>query len=537
MAVAAAVPAVSAAAATAGEPAGEPWLHRIERGDTLIGLRARLLQPQARWQDLQRLNRIANPRRLQPGSLLKIPLSMLRHQPAAAEVLHVHGEVFLEGPGGRRPLAAAAAVAAGEQIVTGPQSSASLRFADGTRTAVGPESRLRVQDHARLGSGTPVQMLLQLERGSVQAEVPVLQPPSRLELGTPVVNLGVRGTEFRARVDGEGRTLAEVVRGRVAVGAQLVDAGFGTRAEAGAVLAPQPLLPAPALQGLPPRLERTLLRLPLAADGGAQHYRLQVQDRSTPPRLLAEGVFAPPLASWLLPLPDGDYRLLARAADGQGIEGQDAQADFELAARPEPPFLLRPRADESLDRDPIVLAWARNPEAVRYRLQVAATDDFAQPVLARDDVQATEAELSLPPGRYHWRVASVRADGHRGPWSDAQALRRLEPPLQPPVNQPPRLDEAGVTVSWSAADLAGARYQLQVAADEAFSAPSVDLVTDETRRQLPGLAPGRHFVRVRTLAPDQRHSEFGTAQIVEVPEPPPSRWWLWLLPLPLLLLP
>jgi hypothetical protein len=547
MAVAVAAPAVSAAsaaaatAAPAGEGAGELWLHRIERGDTLIGLHARLLQPQVRWQELQRLNRIANPRRLQPGSTLKIPLSMLRRQPAAAEVLHVHGEVFLEGPGGsRRPLAAAAAVAAGEQIVTGPQSSASLRFADGTRTALGPDSRLRVQDHARLGSGAPVQMRLQLERGSVQTRVPALQPPTRLELGTPVVNLGVRGTEFRARVD-DGRTLAEVVQGRVAVGAQLVEAGFGTRAEAGAVLAPQPLLPAPALQGLAPRLERTLLRLALPAGSGVQHYRLQVHDRGTPSRLLAEGVFAAPLASWLLPLPDGSYRLLARAADDQGIEGQDAQADFELAARPEPPFLLRPRADESLDQDPLVLTWSRNPEAARYRLQVAASDDFAQPVLARDDVAATEAELSLtslPPGRYHWRVASVRADGHRGPWGDAQALVRLAPPPQPPVQQPSRLDETGITLSWSAAALAGARYQLQVAADAAFGAPSVDLVTDETRRFLPGLAPGRHFVRVRTLAPDQRHSEYGTAQIVEVPEPPPpSRWWLWLLPLTLLLVP
>lgn len=536
MAVAAAVPAASAAApARVSSDSGELWLHRIERGDTLIGLHARLLQPQVRWQDVQRLNRIADPRRLQPGSTLKIPYSMLRSRPAAAEVLHVHGEVFLEGPAGRRPLAAAAVVAVGEQVVTGPQSSASLRFADGTRTALGPDSRLRVGDHARLGGGAPVQMRLQLERGSVQTEVPALQPPTRLELRTPVVNLGVRGTEFRARVD-DGHTLAEVVQGRVAVGAQLVDAGFGTRAEAGGVvLAPQPLLPPPALQGLPPRLERTLLRLPLAAGGGVQHVRLQVQDRGTPPRLLAEGVFTPPLASWLLPLPDGDYRLLARAADGSGIEGHDAQADFELAARPEPPFLLRPRADESLDQDPIVLAWSRNPEAVRYRLQVAAGEDFAQPVLARDELDATQAEVSLPPGRYQWRVASVRADGRRGPWGDAQALRRLEPPPQPPRHLPAQLDETGITVSWSAVGLAGARYQLQVAADDAFSAPSVDRVTGETRERLAGLAVGRHFVRVRTLAPDQRHSDYGTAQIVEVPEPPaPSRWWLWLLPLMLL---
>ncbi|MCA0241054.1 MAG: FecR domain-containing protein [Proteobacteria bacterium] len=545
MAVAAAVPAASAALPAAPVPAtaaaGELWSYRIERGDTLIGLHARLLQPQARWQEVQRLNGIANPRRLQPGSTLQIPYAMLRRQPAAAEVLHVHGEVFVEGPDGRRPLAAAAEVAAGEQIVTGPQSSASLRFADGTRTALGPDSRLRVQEHARLGGGAPVQMQLQLERGSVQADVPVQQPPSQMQIRTPVVNLGVRGTAFRARVD-DGLTLAEVVHGRVAVGAQAVDGGYGTRAEAGGiVLTPQPLLPAPALDGVPRRLERVLLQLPLAADGGVHHVRLQVHDRGTPSRLLAEAVFTPPLASWRLPLPDGEYRLLARAADGRAIEGQDAQLDFELAARPEPPFLLRPRADESLDQEPIVLAWSRNPEAARYRLQVAAAgDDFAKPLLTRDDLDAAQAEVSLPPGRYRWRVAGVRADGHPGPWGDAQAMRRLQPPPQPPDQQPARLDDGGVTVSWSAAGVAGARYQLQVAADAAFSAPRIDRETADTQERLAGLEPGRYFVRVRTLASeasDGREGAFGTAQIVDVPEPPPSRWWWWLLPFTLLLVP
>ncbi|MFO1268882.1 MAG: FecR domain-containing protein [Rubrivivax sp.] len=36
-----------------------------------------------------------------------------------------------------------------------------------------------------------------------------------LELRTPAVNLGVRGTEFRSRVEG-ARTVAEVTQGRVA---------------------------------------------------------------------------------------------------------------------------------------------------------------------------------------------------------------------------------------------------------------------------------------------------------------------------------
>lgn len=524
----------SAGPAVPGPALGDTWAHRIARGDTLIGLHARLMRPDARWQDVQRLNRISNPRRLQPGSSLFIPLSMLRQQQATAEVLHVHGQVFVEGAGGRQALAAAASVREGDLVVTGGQSSASLRFADGTRTAIGPDSRLRVERHARLGASGQVETRLRLDGGSVDTQVPVLQPAARVELRTPVVNLGVRGTDFRTRIDGD-RTVAEVNQGRVAVGPQPVDGGFGTTAAASGVNPPRPLLPPPDLMALPARVERLQLALPLAAAPAVQRYRLQLYDGTQPDRLLLDGLFQPPLALWPLTLPDGRYRLQARAVDADGIEGRDASAAFDLAARPEPPFLLRPRANESLQDTAVSLAWSRNPDAARYRLQVSASDSFDQPVFARDDLVDPEATLSLPPGRYRWRVASVRADGHAGPWGDPQAWESVAPPPQPPLSRPARLDDAGLVVSWSAAPQADARYQLQVAATPEFSAPLIDITTERTEHLLAALPPGSYHVRVRIVSAAAGPSAFGNAQLVQVPEAA-GRWWLWLLPLPLLLL-
>lgn len=520
--------------AVAADLAAESWTYRIERGDTLIGLHARLMRPESRWQDVQRLNRIGNPRRLQPGSRLLIPLAMLRQQQAAAEVLHAHGQVHVESAGGRQALAAAATVNEGDLVVTGAQSSASLRFADGTRAAIGPDSRLRVERHARLGVSGRVDTSLRLDGGSVDTQVPLRQPAARVELRTPVVNLGVRGTDFRTRIDGD-RTVAEVNQGRVAVGPQPVDGGFGTTAAAQGVNPPRPLLPAPDLGVMPARIERLQLAVPLAAAPGVQRYRLQVYDGAQPDRLLLDGLFQPPLALWPLTLPDGRYRLQARAADGDGIEGHDASAPFDLAARPEPPFLLRPRANEALQDAAVALAWSRNPEAARYRLQVSASDGFEQPLVSRDDLVEPDITLALPPGRYRWRVASVRADGHAGPWGDAQAWQSLPPPPLPPQSRPARVDDAGLVLSWSAAPQADARYQLQVADSADFSAPRVDITTERTEHRLADLPPGSYHVRVRIVGAAAGPSAFGNPQLVQVPEAA-GRGWLWWLTLPLLLL-
>ena len=97
---------LSSGAALAQRPADDHWIYLIERGDTLIGLHARLMRPEADWRVVQRLNRIADPHRLQPGSALRIPLALLREEAASAEVLHVHGEVWSERAGAeRQPLA------------------------------------------------------------------------------------------------------------------------------------------------------------------------------------------------------------------------------------------------------------------------------------------------------------------------------------------------------------------------------------------------------------------------------------------------
>lgn len=525
-------------AAASAQPMGELWDYRIQPGDTLIGLHTRLMRPDASWRAVQKLNRVADPRRLRPGSVLRIPVAFLQGEAVSAEVLHIHGEVFVERSGGpREALKASATLQAGDLISTGPQSSASLRFVDGSTALLGPGGRLRIERHARmLGSGA-ADTRLRMEAGGVETRVVPARPAPRFELRTPVVNLGVRGTDFRARLDG-ARVLAEVLEGRVALGPQRLDAGFGAAASAERVTPPRPLPAPPQLASLPARVERLPLQLAFAPAAGAtpesMRYRAQVFEATPPGRLLLDGLFDQPAAAWPDNLPDGAYELRVRAADGDGIEGLTARQAFTLKARPEPPFQLQPRAGEKLTQETVNFVWARHPEAVRYRLQVSTQHDFSPLIVDRADITATGFSVRLPVGTYHWRLSSVRAGDDLGPWGDAQVLLRQEPPPPPaaPAAEPPQTTDAGVVIRWAAVPLPGVSYRLQVARDAAFTQLLVDETTTQSERMLPKPEPGTYHVRVSAIAADGRAGGFGPAQMLEVPG---TTWWPWLLPLLLLL--
>lgn len=539
--------AAVAAPTAAAQPAAEEWVHIVAPGDTLLGLKARWLRPEARWQTLQKLNRIADPRRLKPGAPLRIPVSLLREEPAQAEVLHSHGEVWLDRPGAsRQALQAATVLLAGDTVITGPQSSASLRFADGTRTLVGPQSRLQLERLRRLGPSGAVDSRLRQDSGSLETRVPPEKPPKRFQIRTPTANLGVRGTEFRNRVDGE-RTLVEVLQGRVEAGTQPVAAGFGVVATTSGVGTPQALPARPDLSTLPDRVERLPLQLAIGAaigsPSGAARYRAQVFAAATASaaeaadQLLLDGLFDQPIAQWPQSLADGRYELRVRALNAQGLEGIDGRKIFTLSARPEPPFLLRPRAGERLGDESVTLAWSRNPGASSYRVQVSPNADFSPPLVDLPGLASTETQLPLPLGVQHWRMAAVRAKGDQGPWSDTRVFERTATPAPPPppgapTPQTSRTSDEGLILAWSAAPAGGVSYQIQVARDPAFTSLVLDEKTERTEVLFPRPEPGTYYVRMRTLASDGRAGAFGTVQVIEVPR---SLWWLWLLPLLLLL--
>lgn len=521
-----------ASLAQAGQPG---WNYRIQPGDTLIGLAENYLDARHGWRDLQKLNQVADPLKLPPGGRLLLPIAWLQRESSVAKAIFVQGEVQLtRGGQAAQPLAAGTELRSGDLLHTGKQSALSLRFVDGSRLLLEPDSELRVEQLLVYGRSAIPAMQLRLQQGGAANQVqPDVQQPPRYELRTPALNLGVRGTEFRVQASADA-TRVQVLEGQVAAGSQALNAGQGALARAGAALAVQTLLPAPELAGLPARLEHLPLQFAWPAQPGAVAYRVQIFSEGRFEQLLLDGRFERPQANWpdLQHLPDGRYSLRLRAIDDLGLEGRAAEALLTLKARPEPPFMRAPVADALVYGDAANFSWTRAQAAQRYRLQVASTPDFAAPLLLdRADLAGVQQDLPLPPGRYHWRVASIAVNTEGddpGPFGPVQSFSvRPEPPS--PAIQPPELGDE-VVLRWQAAP-PGWRYQLQWSADPQFQGSPRTLDLDEPQARLPRPAPGSYYLRLRAIDEQGHAGPYGGTQQIDVPHPR----WLWLLPLILLL--
>lgn len=509
------------------------WRYVIQPGDTLITLTDAWLASPKTWRDLQQLNRVPDPLRLRPGATLRMPIAWLRREASVAEAVFVKGDVQLRRGAASEPLAGGAMLRSGDRLVTGAQASASLRFADGSRLLIPPDSEVTLEQLLVLGRGAIPAVRLGLARGGADSRVtPNAQRVPLYELRTPHVNLGVRGTEFRVQAAGT-QSRMQVISGAVhadGLGADVAK-NQGLLAE-GSTRSVAPLLPAPDLTGLPATAERLPLRLAWAASpAGAVAWRAQWFPHGDFDRLMLDARVAEPATAWAeaRELPDGDYTLRVRGIDARGQEGAAADATVHLQARPEPPFIQAPAQGAISYNGAMALAWTRNTAAPDARLQVARDAGFTDVVLQPPPIAAAAYEARLPDGVYHWRVASVEAGGRAGPFGDPQTFEIQPPPPAPPPAEP---DVGGdqIRLRWRA-DPGVARYELEWAKAEAFDGPDVQrLASDKPEIALPKPPAGTYFLRARALNAAGAASPWSQTQRIDVPYPR----WLWLLPLALI---
>lgn len=509
------------------------WRYVIQPGDTLITLTDAWLASPKTWRDLQQLNRVPDPLRLRPGATLRMPVAWLRREASVAEAVFVKGDVQLRRGAASETLASGAMLRSGDRLLTGAQASASLRFADGSRLLIPPESEVTLEQLLVLGRGAIPAVRLGLARGGADSRVtPNAQRVPLYELRTPHVNLGVRGTEFRVQAAGT-QSRMQVISGAVhadGLGADVAK-NQGLLAE-GSTRSVAPLLPAPDLTRLPATAERLPLRLAWAASPvGAVAWRAQLFPHGDFDRLMLDARVAEPANAWAeaRELPDGDYTLRVRAIDARGQEGAAADATVHLQARPEPPFIQAPAQGAVSYNGAMALAWTRNTAAPDVRLQVARDAGFTDLVLQPPPIAAAAYEARLPDGVYHWRVAAVEAGGRAGPFGDPQTFEIQPPPPAPPAAEP---DVGGdqIRLRWRA-DPGVARYELEWAKAEAFDGPDVQrLASDKPEIALPKPPAGTYFLRARAFNAAGAASPWGQTQRIDVPYPR----WLWLLPLALI---
>jgi len=506
------------------------WIYTVVPGDNLWDLSEHYLHGVLYWQKVQALNGVENPRKLQPGARLRIPLQWIRVEPTSAQISEIQGEARLLRSGDPTPVAARAGTKLflGDRLIVDAPNSVAVRFADASTLTLHGRTELVFDLLSAYGDTGMVDTRLRLKRGRVTNRVtPAEGPGSRYEIRTPAAVSAVRGTRFRLRSDEQGATRAEVIEGRVAVtGAgrrTLLAQGFGTRVETGnAPLPSRPLLSPPELTTVPERIERRGAVVAWASLSGAEQYRSELSASDTFNVLLTDQLSSAPHI--VFPdLPDGRYHLRVRGVDNLGIEGRDAVKTVQLDARPEPPLPLLPAQGAVIRDQTAKLEWTASADADSYRLQVGVDRQFSSLHLDTAGLARTSFTVTdLPvPGRYYWRLASTAANGDQGPFGD---VRMLETKPEPPTPEPSLQGEgdAQVVASWPAVE--GVEYQVQLAKDPGFR----DLVLDRTitEPRLPiERRPGQILrLRIRLVEPDGYAGPWSATQ--EIPPPADYSWLL-----------
>jgi len=170
-----------------------------------------------------------------------------------ATLAQVSGAVDLMPAGSNawRSAAAGDQVEAGSRIRTGPLSTATLVFFDGSKTALESETQVAaVRMNSRRDGSRDIVLRQALGRTHSRVQRASDQA-SRFEIETPAAVAAVRGTEFTTAVAADGTTSVAVTEGRVEVTAQGQTVTVLTDQETTVHPGRPPSIPAPIPQGTP----------------------------------------------------------------------------------------------------------------------------------------------------------------------------------------------------------------------------------------------------------------------------------------------
>jgi hypothetical protein len=118
--------------------------------------------------------------------------------------------------GGTRQLARGTPVHAGDRLETEAGGHVHIRFIDGGLVSVRPLSRLHIEDYSRADGARQGAIKFNLEHGVVRSVTGSWGEADRerFRLNTPVVAIGIKGTDFVVRAN-QGKTQAAVVSGAI----------------------------------------------------------------------------------------------------------------------------------------------------------------------------------------------------------------------------------------------------------------------------------------------------------------------------------
>lgn len=516
----------------------DDWVYEVRKDDNLWNLTVDYLIDMSYVKRVQKLNKIADPWHIPPGTKIRIPKQWIRHYPALIRVQNLQGTAQIrdEESDQSSPVKVGTVVMLGDIISTDVDSTILLGFLDGSQILLLENSRLKIEKLMLLENTGMSDIRLKLEAGRLETLVaPDKGTARRFQIKTPITVTSVRGTDYRVSADVEyNKSNTEVLDGKVAVSAQsksrLLPAGFGTVTLQGQEPAlPVKLLPAPDISKLPRLFVQVPIRLNISKPEKVQSYRVQIAKTELFRDVLFDELFSSGLIR-AADLADGDYYLRIRAIDKQQLEGYHGQFLFTVNAKPEAPFLLTPKhGDGILLEDSLEFSWSGQQDINHYHLQIAKDKKFSEIIINNPEVDDTELSVAEQQtvGKYFWRVAAIDEEGD-GPYSEPQMFRRIIPA---PGFEAPELTDDLLFIR-AREGLPGQTYQLQMADDETFEELLFDMRSDKPYFEIQRPGAGEYFIRLRTIDPDGFIGPFGKPQSIDIPY---NKYWLMTL-LPLLIL-
>jgi hypothetical protein len=504
----------------------EEWIYTVRPGDTLWDIIDKYSVNLAYVPSLQSLNSVEDPRKIRPGTTLRIPVKWLKQQPAAVAIVSIVGAVTVtrHGSSESKPLDPGDLLVAGDAVATGAAGNAVFRFADGSELMLRQHSRIEFDTLSQYGDTGMVDTRARLQKGSV--DVKASKPTgggNRYEIHTPAASTAVRGTEYRVRVDENlPVTRTEVLEGKVNVAGSgktvEVAAGFGSVIEAGS--APEKarqLLTAPDLSAIPDVVERVPLKLAWQGLEGAVAYRVQLSSQEDFSVLMEDRLSGQAQVSGLAIPDNGIYFFRVRGIDDTGLEGQDSVQPLTVAAYPQPPLMMTPSPEQVLRQARPDFTWTKPADAVAYRFELSADDQFQSHITSAEysNKPATTLADPLEPGTYYWRLATRDASGRTGPFSDPGSFTYKPPPPGPQPGEPEIGDDA-LELHWGAGE-PGQKFHLQFSRDAEFNNLLADEILDQALFSTKRPRSGTYYFRIATVDTDGTVGEFSTVQEVRIP--------------------
>lgn len=355
------------------------------------------------------------------GEELVYPTRIVPEQNFAA-VSYVKGKVLYRPAGGRsweRQLERKDHVYDSDVLETADDGFVSLALESGTIINVQPNSLVVIENIQCQIDDSECSVNLKADKGEIKSTVVnSKQQPAKFKIESPYASAAVRGTEFHFSALSEITNIA-VAEGSVGVDAldkQLeVPQGFGVSVAAdGSANQPRPLLPAPRLFSLPPRVTKqdSVFWSPVS---GASNYRITFASDVEGNEIILQKN-SDPTQYPLSELSPGTYHAKVQGNDELGLRGLERSIEINHVLLDEKisiPSISLEQTDTS-----IFLSVTDGEQGKVHEIQIASQESFNDAVSV-DTPENGGTEFPLTPGVSYFAraraVSGATSAGRYGP--------------------------------------------------------------------------------------------------------------------------